>query len=222
MRTLIYSAIFGDYDTLRPQLPLNDADYVCFTDKEKPLAEPWKQIIFKPAYHDEHPRITAKRFKCALQRYFDTGNYQYSIWIDGSMQIRKPEFLDICLKSLGRWGFALIKHPKSTCVYQEAKGCAHMQKYKLERIIEQVFHYKFLGMPGNIPIAAGGIVVRDLKKEILIKIGDEWLEQNLFWTFQDQLSLPYVLWKNNYGFDEIPLGLYDYNYFILNDHAHEL
>jgi hypothetical protein len=65
---------------------------------------------------------------------------------------------------------------------------------------------------------AAGIIVRDMNNKKVTTINKAWWRENLRWTFQDQLSLPYVLWKHNYGYDPIHLNLWDNHLFELVPH----
>lgn len=216
MKILIYTAIFGGYDLLKPQPSFSNVDYVCFTDSELKAAQVGAWTIARVKGDKEHPRLAAKRFKL-LPHQFVRGA-DITIWIDGSIVIVDPHFVQTCIASLQTYGIACMKHPGGNCIYQEAAGCLHMEKYTGLPIPEQVAFYRSQGYPENNGLAACGIIVRDMRIPQVHKIGEDWWEENQRWSYQDQISFPYVLWKNNYWFDTLKIDYFDRSKFVLVDH----
>lgn len=215
MSIYVYTALIGGFDFLKEQHVIDGVTYICYTDLQDVYSLTWNIMHAKPEH--EHPRISAKRYKCLAHDYLPA-DCTYSIWIDASIMIRTPDFVPTCIESLKSNPVALMKHPMADCAYEEAKGCANVPKYRGERIMEQMAHYRSLGFPGHFGLAAGGIIVRDMKNPLVREIGKQWLNENLMWTYQDQLSLPYVLWKNKTSFDPLPYHLDDRTHFTLFNH----
>jgi hypothetical protein len=44
------------------------------------------------------------------------------------------------------------------------------------------------------------------------KFGDDWYQENLDWSIQDQVSFPYLLWKHKPNFGVFPMGEFDNPY----------
>jgi hypothetical protein len=65
---------------------------------------------------------------------------------------------------------------------------------------------------------AAGLIARDMQVAKLQKINTDWWQENVKWSYQDQISLPYVLWKNNYGYDKMNLCLWQNDLFDLLNH----
>jgi hypothetical protein len=219
LKVAIYTSIMGNFDSLKPQPVFPGVDYLCFTDLQinTPQISDLGWNIIPMRRQDENPRIAAKRAKITAHRMLDP-NYDVSIWIDGSITIIAADFVERCLQGLSKWGIACMNHPVGRCIYQEAKGCADMEKYRSQRIIEQAMHYKMLGYPGDNGLAACGIIVRDMKSQIVKQIGDAWMYENLIWTYQDQISFPFVLWRAKHWFDVLSFDYRDRSVFQLTDH----
>jgi hypothetical protein len=215
MRIAIYTAIFGDYDELKPQPRFPNTDYICFSDTPKPNHGMWNVVGVKPP-EGEHPRITAKRIKTCPHQFL--GEYDLTLWIDGSIVINTSHFLQLALGALSKWGISCMRHPVGNCIYSEALGCVHMEKYQGLPILEQVESYRQAGYPTENGLAACGIIGRDMRRQEVAVIGEQWLAENLRWTYQDQLSFPYVLWKNGYWYDQMPFHYLDRSVFFLVDH----
>lgn len=211
----IYTAIFGDYDRLKPQPRFPGVEYLCFTDSKTLHCEGWRVLQTDPS--TEHPRLSAKRFKTSPHLYLDP-RFDLSIWIDGSIVIVDPGFVEKCLAALSSGDIACMRHPVGRCIYQEASGCLHFEKYQGQPILSQVEHYRLLGYPENNGLAACGIIARRHQSALCRKIGEEWLKENLIWSYQDQLSFPLVLWRNNTWFQELPFSYTDRSVFVLVDH----
>jgi hypothetical protein len=217
-RVAIYTSIFGGYDLLKPQPQYPDVTYICATDNRCERAAGWHTVFL--AATEEHPRIQAKRFKCMPQLLLGKDDFDYSIWIDGSIVLLAPDFVERCLGALKTNPVALIPHPGWNCIYDEAQTSGATSKYKDERVEEQARHYRLLGFPPKRGLAAGGVVVRKNGDALTEKLGETWFLENQLWSYQDQISLPYVLWKQNTWFDPLPFDLWARKDFTFADHAH--
>lgn len=197
MKPVIYTTIFGDYDTLKPQ-PDIDVDYVCFTDNPNLTSEQW-QIRYEPVFQHLHPRMRAKYFKliCPFEGL--------SLFIDGSIQIVNPNILNT-LSSYLKSGFACYVHPSGRkCLSTEVLASLGMEKYKGLPLAQQAKYYFDQGMPKDYGLWACGLILRDGK---YTDFGEKWFMENLLWSYQDQISLPYVSWKESFKIDDIRLDQY--------------
>jgi hypothetical protein len=53
------------------------------------------------------------------------------------------------------------------------------------------------------------------------KLGELWHQQNLTWSYQDQVSFPYCLWKTGFTPDVLPQTFRNYNWVHINAHTRE-
>lgn len=235
-KVCVYTAIYGGYDELKEQPEQTlDCDFLCFTDNPSMQAKGW-EIVCAPGEIGMHPRIQAKYYKLMNHEFFApagrwrqffnrTANlrrYDITIWIDGSIKIKSETFVEEMIGFLGKYGMAMFVHPVRSCIYDEEKVCRDILKYQGFPLREQVTSYRLRGYPEQHGLMAAGIIARDMRKRKLHKINQEWWQENLHWTYQDQLSLPFVLWKNNYGYDPVNLNLWDNHLFELTAHHSEL
>ena len=226
-RVCVYSAIFGDYDPIRePVRQSLDCDYILFTDRPdmRPPESLWKVVTFDTSQLFRiHPRLRAKYFRIMAHEFFpmmsrmnhDVGLHRYDhvIWVDGSVRITSPDFASFMIGSIREHGIAMLKHPTRRCIYTEAAFSAQLPKYRYQRISEQVEHYRQQGYPENNGLMAATVSARDLRRRDLDEVFEDWWEENLAWTYQDQISLPYVLWKHGRWYDEIDQDLTRNPYF---------
>lgn len=216
MKPIVYTTIFGSYDEPKPH-PEMDADFVCITDDPNLRSDYWKMEVHREYMH-LHPRMAGKIFKC-LPPFKGR-----SLFIDGSIEIVDPNILGELGKYLNR-GFAVYQHPSGrTCIESELRESLPMVKYQGLPLEEQVQHYFDEGLPRDYGLHACGVILRDGDHR---ELGRKWLLENFIWSYQDQLSLPYVRWKYNYKIDTIELDQYaQWNdpgseLFKIHSHSHD-
>ena len=168
MKTIVYTAIYGDYDDVKVQ----PVEVKLFTEATHPRKE-------------LHPRMKAKYFKCNSHKL----DCDVSIWIDGSAVIRTPDFVQWCLDQLGDGDIALIKHPDRDCIYDEANFCQFMPKYQGVPVLGQVEEYRKQGYPAHNGLWACGLLIRRHNDKVK-RFNKLWWEHNKKYTYQDQLSFP--------------------------------
>ncbi|MGZ5513433.1 MAG: glycosyltransferase domain-containing protein, partial [Chthoniobacterales bacterium] len=139
-RVCVYTAICGGYDTLKP-IPEQDVacDYLCFSDDAGLTSPgPWK-IMPVSSSKRAHPRMRARFFKTLHHRLFKRGRlssagilaprYDYTVWIDGSIQVKSASFVREFLQHIGASGWSMFVHPDRNCIYPEAEFSMTMPKY---------------------------------------------------------------------------------------------
>jgi hypothetical protein len=204
---VIYTAIFGGYDELKqPAAQDQPCDFICFTDMKLPRrVGAWRVV---PVRRDLrlHPRMQAKRFKLISHRIFPGGRlawryaplsrrprYDLSVWVDGSLQVTSARFVGDLRNRLGNGDWAMFVHPDRDCIYEEAQFSLRMRKYHDLPIHPQVDAYRDVVSPHGGLYACTIIVRREPASNGVAAVDDAWWAENLKWTYQDQLSLPYVL-----------------------------
>lgn len=189
MTLALVSSVYGDYDDLEDP-PLQDGvdDYVMVTDRFHPQISLWRQVI-EPRPH-LHPRMAAKIAKCRPDRYTEC---ERTVWVDAGARLMHQGAV--------RWAadhgpFAQFVHPERSDITVEAEVSAGMRKYADQAVRDQAAHYKKRGLPDDFGLWATGMIVRDNTFNSPGRLmGDWWLLEQLRWTYQDQISWPYLLWK---------------------------
>ena len=215
----IYTAIFGEYDALLPQPECPGVDYVCFTDAHDLVAHPnWRVEPRPPRYRD--PRLSAKWFKMRPDK--ELRPYRYTVWIDGCLRITTDSFAERVMAALNASGIALFRHPDRDNIVDEVAASMPMPQYDGLPLAEQVQHYRHQGYPLDHGLYAAGVLVRDNAARRIRRLNRRWMRENLRWTYQDQLSLPYLLWKLRIEPGIIPYNLWDNPLFERLPHASDL
>lgn len=200
MSLVAYTSIYGHYDPLRPHPDHPDVDaWVCYTDNPALTCPGWETVV-EPARYP-HPRLSAKWRKC------HPPDADRSIWVDGSVELFDPAYVDVVCKLLGDADMAFIPHPDRTNIRDEAAASLAIaaQKYGGLDVHGQVDRYEARKGPQS-GLWASTTFGRNHTPAVL-QMGAAWMAHCELLTYQDQLSLPVLL--DDYGITvaAIPGGL---------------
>lgn len=205
MRVALVTACYGNYDPVRA-LPDNHNfdDAVLVTDSREPVTG-WR-VHYEP--RDEHPRLAAKRPKMMPWLYTDC---DAAVWLDASFEITGD--LSAWVRPiLEMEDFVAWGHPEGRVDFaDEAAVCWDWPKYADYDLRGQVEAYKADGMPRNWGLFAAGMLGWRFTDEAMA-VGRWWYGQQVRWSVQDQVSLPYVLWVKGKRFGLWPANEYDNPY----------
>ncbi len=186
MRIAAICAIYGGFDLI-PPVPEGVDDAVLITDR--PVRSGWRNVV-EPS--DAHPRLAAKRPRCRPDLYTDC---DASLWMDGSVHILDERFVRLVRDRLEQHELVLWDHPEDRdCMLQEARHCFDWPKYRDGPLLAQANHYLGQGMPEHFGLWATTCIARR-HTDRMASLGDAWLEEMHRWTIQDQVSLPFLLWR---------------------------
>jgi Protein of unknown function (DUF616) len=203
-RVAVYTAIYGGYDALLEQPEMPGVDFVCFTDDPELRSSQWRVIHAKPRY--EHPRMSAKWFK--MHPHEVLPKHRRTVWVDGNVQMLGADFAAVILAAISSDGLSLFRHPVRDSATAEAEFCVPLKKCAGLPLVEQVAHYRAQGFPDESGLWYGGIIGRENARKIR-RLGRLWMRENLRWTYRDQLSLPYLLWRLGIEPGRVPVELHD-------------
>ena len=157
MKTVLYTAIIGSYDTLK-RAPETGDTFIAFIDgKTKKVVRPWE--IVRPSFSFHTSMLTAKWFKMMPHRLFP--DCEYSLWVDGSVEIiRKETVAQLVAKYMQDADIVLFKHRKRNCIYDEAWECIRKRRDNKAIIYQQVNKYTQDNYPSNNGLAEATILLR--------------------------------------------------------------
>jgi len=206
MRVAAVCAIYGGYDLI-PPVPEGFDDCVLVTDV--PVLSGWRNVVRTP---ELTPMLDAKYPKMRPDLFTDC---DASLWMDGSVHVRDGRFAALVRDLLASHEIVLWDHPEDRdCLYQEAQHCHSWPKYADVPLLEQVEHYRAEGMPEHFGLWAATCIARRHTPSML-ELGDAWLAEQTRWSHQDQVSLPYLLWRmqvvpGTFGVDQLDNDLVDW------------
>lgn len=195
---VIYTCLTGDYDCLLLDVYLNpEYKYICFTDNEAYLRRktvgPWQ---IEPLRFSELDNTRNSRWhKMHPHELFP--EYQTSIFIDANVLFKTGKIFET-VKNLPEDVFISIPpHRRRKCIYDELECCIQAHKDDIETLKRHREMLLAEGFPKNMGMTESNIIFRRHHNPLCIKIMHDWWDILYRYSRRDQLSLFYVLWKNN-------------------------
>lgn len=202
-KVAIYTAIFGKYDELKePNYVDPKCDYYIITDEVVNDNSLWNPVdishlgfggksdLYKNRYVKMHP---FEFFK----------DYDFVIYVDGNFELCGP-VSDLIVYVNPKTNIAVHNMFNRDCIFDEAKACKLLKKGDSKRIGEMITRYKKAGFPSHFGMYECPVIV-SRKSNTSLLIFNQWWEQFLKSGGRDQISLPYVIWKN--GFEFLDVGI---------------
>lgn len=184
----IITAIYDQYDLLKPVCPQSylDVEWIFVTDNPPEDDQGWT-VVHEPR-PGVHPNRAAKRPKFLPWKYTDAPR---SIWVDGSFRIISQDFAREVLEYAHP--IAQFEHPWRDCLFAEADECRSIGKYQPSNdLARQRELYASFGHPEHWGLWATGVIAREHTEQVKA-MGHAWLREVEQWSYQDQVSQPYVL-----------------------------
>ena len=219
----IITSIYGNYDKFKSQDTVNNSDAVdwyCFTDnadikaskKWNIISTPYHSVInsdflqYKNYYNNiESDKVknmmSAKYYKLQSHHIGLLQKYDYYIWIDGSIFLR-DEFIKNITNLINQdYNLINFKHSVRNNVKDELSASMY-EKYDNQNLKYQYSQFVNDGFEDKVGLFENTIFIR---KNItyINKLFDLWWVHNLKYSFQDQISYPYVLWKSGIKVDKV-------------------
>lgn len=184
----VISSIYGGYDIAQaPPEQDTECEWVMVTDQEV-MPMPWRTVT-EPRTQ-LHPRLAAKVAKCHPEWY---SSAEILIWADGNVKITAPDFVSWCVAQLGDSLLVQLRNPDRKTIYDEA-GAGGGGKYAGLPVAGQAQHYVDRGFPEDFGTWWTGLMVA--RRSWSSWAGSAWLAEMVRWTYEDQVSQPYVLWSH--------------------------
>lgn len=188
MSIALITSLYGDLDELRdPPECAGVDDYIAVTDRTHDVTR-WRHVI-EPRRHLSD-RLASKIPKCIPHNYTAC---DFVVWVDASATIR-DDCAEWAVDQLDARELAQFRHPERDDVGDEAKVSAGLRKYAGLMVEEQAAHYIAEGFPRHWGLWATGLMVRR-RHAWSTMFGKVWLAEQVRWSYQDQVSEPYVLWR---------------------------
>lgn len=185
MKKVVFTVIVSDYDDLKEPEYFNETwDHICFTDQDI-TSKLWK-IVKIP----KGGKKTSRKYKILNQ----FPNYDVSVYLDATFQIINDLDKFALSKTEGIW---LNQHTQRHTVVEEAKIIKLKNIDSSEVINSQISRYDSEGFPDESGLWRCGIIVRNPKDSSITKLCEDWWDEIEAGSWRDQVSFPYVCWKNN-------------------------
>lgn len=207
MRISLITSVYGAYDPVR-LAPGGFDDKVVVTDDAHVDAHGWR-VHMVPS--NDSPRLAAKRAKMLPWMFTDC---DAAVWIDASIEVMDGHGLRKTAEALlAERDLIVWQHPEGrTDIRQEGPVCWDWPKYRDYPIRDQVSHYESEGMPEGWGLFACGVMAWRFTDDAK-RFGNLWLGEQYRWSIQDQISLPFLLWREGFRFGTFPAHQYQNPWF---------
>lgn len=203
-KTAVYTAIFGDYDSLKQPLVVDtQCDYYCISDVKPDNLGVFQWIDAKSILPHDLKGNKLKNRYCKFLPHLLFKQHNYSIYLDGSILIK--DRLWHILRKLGDIGIGVYGHPDCADTYEEVLRLCEITGnfFDLELIAKQLKEYNMEGFPYGLGFTENSVLVRNHGNIYCKKIMEMWWNEFLRFPTRDQLSFIYVLWKSGYRLEDI-------------------
>ncbi|WP_155989619.1 class I SAM-dependent methyltransferase [Thioalkalivibrio sp. ALE19] len=191
LRVAVYTAISGNYDSLKLPAVLDDRiDYIVFTDTALPDTGIWQ--VRPITYFSDDATRTARFVK--THPHWLLADYDITIWIDSNVMILGdiwPFVIDF--KESGK-AIGAIPHPQRQSIYEEIHECAHRAKDDYSVMECQVQAYRSEGFKHD-DLIESNLMMANLGacRESCERFFSTWWSQIDRHSRRDQLSKNYAL-----------------------------
>ncbi|MBU2249306.1 MAG: DUF616 domain-containing protein [Gammaproteobacteria bacterium] len=216
-KVAVVTCITAGVDDLHEPCPQSvKCDYYCFYDKEPRHAVDTAWKLCKAAHHPKIPelrrngKLLAKWYKMQSHKIRVLRNYHYILWVDGSIKINNRRFVAHYVRATSS-GICLFKHPWRDCIYKEFERVKASDECGRSRVMEQIKAYNSIRYPRSNGLYCGTVIGR-YKNSYTDRVMDAWWAEVVKWSMRDQISLPYVLWRNKMKPDIFPHDIYSNKY----------
>lgn len=198
----IYTCISGGYDNLmEPEYISDECDYYCISDEKISEQSIYKWLDINQFLPNEELDNTRKNRYCKINSHIIFPEYKYTIYVDGNIEIIND--ISMCISDIGKCKMAVAGKTSLLCAYLEAIRCIEAGKDTKENITKHIEKYYREGFPRYWGTCLCNVLVREHMSDECIKIMEEWWTELRNGCKRDQISLPYVLWKNGYRMSDV-------------------
>ncbi len=199
-RIAVYTAVFGNYDNIyQPWILPDNCDFYIITDQQKDYGI-FKQVEYDKSLVDGFCNAKKNRyFKLHPEKVFP--QYRYTIYIDGSIEIKAD--LTPLINKVNKYGVGFYAHGARNCIFSELEACKILKKGNYKLLKEQCNSYEREGFPKEFGMIEAGVIAREHNIKECLNIMEAWWKEYCKWESRDQISLPYVLWRNGMSIQEV-------------------
>lgn len=212
MRTIVYTAILGGCDSLKPA-PVGADRAVCFVDRADGWPDCGWELVSHGGFTD--PRREAWRLRCVPHELF--ADYDRVVWVDASFTLTN---LPRLLKDAGRQSIAALRHHDRRSWHQEGRRLVKIGQAEAGDIHGQLEAYKDAGF--TCPhLSISCIVVRDRSQDAQ-HFNETWASEIQKWPGDNtQVSLDYSAWKHRLTIKALRGTRHDNPYAVHDRRDHE-
>ncbi len=202
-RTAIYTCITGDYDELlEPEAVSEQCDYFLVSDQKPRTESIYKWIpVSEVIPRNITDCIMINRY-CKMHPHKIFTEYKYSIYHDGNIKMKSD--LSEFIPKLGKARIAVSARDYGQNTYVEAlRGMMGGRTNNPENLYKQMEKYWNQGLPYDRKAYYCNVLLREHNHYLCVKMMEDWWKEYTELTRRDQISFPYVIWKNGFSDQDV-------------------
>lgn len=189
-------------DVVREPATVNKAvRYVCLSDRP---ASPWPYVhvpVTVPAYGPRSAELYARKLKI-LANHPALEAPDVILWHDAAFQLRCDP-VQLADAYLGRFDVLAFRHPHRARIEDEAVAIAKLAYAPLATLQQQAASYRAAGFLADSVITSTGFSLRRMTPAMAAFNAAWWAEVKR-WTWRDQMSVDYALWRSGLRVGYVP------------------
>ena len=222
IKKVIYSVTINKYDKISNFSKQKGYNYYLFSDTYYKNTN-WTIIIISNLIKKKNiSKIKMTRyFKLFPHLFFK--NYELSLYLDASYII-KGDLNELLLKTLNpSFDLYFLQHNGGYKVFKEFSAVLYHKKDTKEIVNKVRKRYINEKFPDNLGLTENCIIIRNHNNKKIIKLMKFWWNEIKNYSYRDQLSLNYAIWKS-----KIDLKIYYLskrfmmNYFSYRSHSKKI
>ena len=191
-KIIIYTSITGGYDPLQQPFPVPegmDIEFLCFVRKGTKTTEYDGLWRIEEIPFDWDDQMLLSRYPKMNPQSALPEDCNWSLWIDGNVQITGPEIYRRCIE-LQEAGvrYAGVSHPDTDCVYEEAIRCMERRKEKFIPLMRLVHFLRKNGLPEHSGVMENNLIFRKHNDPDVVEFDRWWWECFLKYPKRDQMT----------------------------------
>lgn len=202
MKIAVYTCVAGGYDHIREPLTIeNETDYYMISDDSAMAGKAYNWVDIDEVVPDINMSPKDKNRYCKLHPYLLFPEYDYTIYLDGSIQIIKP--IIHYVKKVGKTGIAIHRHRERDCIYSEGIFLVWLGAANKDLLVQDIARYIDAGLPRHFGMFECGMIVTDIHNPMSAEIYENWYEEYMRSVKRDQQALIYTLWTMGLRADDV-------------------
>ena len=196
-RRVIFTSVTGKYDSLPQPLVVNpNYDYICVTDQDEEKPDGVWRFMKNP---NGNADLKRRSVWARLHPHLLFKDYDYSLYIDGNVQIKDKAFYDYVDRAIEQNVLiAQVPHPTRDCIYQELEQCLNVRKVTPWQYVRHRQKYSQSGLPHHWGLYENNVILRKHNDAQVLRISEQWWAEYNSISNRDQLSLMLVYWQNQF------------------------
>ena len=193
-RVVIYSGLFGRYDSIAPAPSLPNADFVLFTDDEHVVAPGWiiRQLPRGNSEVKFSPEALNRQVKINPHLFFP--EYSYSLYVDANLSI-DGNVMSLIRNRVRDLPLVAFAHPERSSAFDEIEAVLLRGKGRVPALIEQWKFFREQGLPDSTGMIEARFMWRAHHDPSVRMLMEEWWKTYERFLSRDQPALAFAMWK---------------------------